>query len=205
MNSVSPLRPAAAVRPANSAYAEAQRAELAREVNERFLAGVVDLLPVLPSGVEDGADARSNITDTAAGRPAKRSSYGNAPGGETELSVSMLEGLLTLSSRYSFRITTIAGGSHSSRSRHYLGVGFDVDTLDGQRVGINHPTFRNFMRDARELGATEVLGPGNRGHNTHMHVAWPRDAAAHYVARPGDDEHVETQGDQAADGFNLAP
>lgn len=157
---------------------ETRRANLAREVYELFAAGRVDLLPVLPSGVVDGADARSNILDTSAGRDARRSSYGNAPGGSVPLSITMLEGMLDLASRYSFRITTIAGGSHSRRSRHYLGVGFDIDTLDGRRLDRNHPTFRAFMRDARRLGATEVLGPGDRAHNTHIHVAWPRNASA---------------------------
>lgn len=157
---------------------ETRRANLARDVYELFAAGRVDLLPVLPSGVVDGADARSNILDTSAGKAARRSSYGNAPGGSVPLSITMLEGMLDLASRYSFRITTIAGGSHSRRSRHYLGVGFDIDTLDGRRLDRNHPTYRAFMREARRLGATEVLGPGDRGHNTHIHVAWPRNASA---------------------------
>jgi len=75
---------------------------------------------------------------------------------------------------YSFRITEFAGGSHSSRSRHYAGIAFDIDTLNGRPVSAGHPDYRRFMRRCRELGATEVLGPGSRGHSTHLHVAWPR-------------------------------
>lgn len=153
-----------------------QRIQLGAELMRRYVTGHLDLLPTNVSGVDDGADALSNVKDTAAGLPAKRSAYGNAPGGEVDLTFSLLEGIKELSDDYSFRVTAIAGGSHSSRSRHYLGVALDVDTINGKRVNIDHPDFREFMRKARELGATEVLGPGNRGHNTHIHIAWPRNA-----------------------------
>jgi hypothetical protein len=93
-----------------------------------------------------------------------------------DLSFALLEGLKELSDNFDFRVTALAGGSHSSRSRHYLGVGLDVDTIDGRRVNKDHPRFREFMEQARALGATEVLGPGSRGHDTHLHIAWPRDA-----------------------------
>lgn len=156
---------------------EAYRQELGLGLWERFQDQKIDLLPIQVSGRNDGADARANIADTAAGRQAKRSSYGNAPGGRVSLSFPLLEGLTTLSDTHSFRITSLAGGSHSERSRHYLGVGFDIDTLDGQPLNASHPGFRDFMAKARELGATEVLGPGARGHDTHIHVSWPRDAA----------------------------
>lgn len=155
---------------------EADRQKLGESLWNRYLEGQIDLLPVQVSGRNDGADARSNIADTAMGKMAKRSSYENAPGGRVALSFSLLEGLQTLSEEFSFRLTALAGGSHSKRSRHYLGVGMDVDKIDGQQVDKNHPRFREFMDKARALGATEVLGPGSRGHNYHIHVAWPRDA-----------------------------
>lgn len=155
---------------------ESRRTELGQTLWQRYLDGRLELLPVQVSGRNDGADARANIADTALGRTAKRSSYGNAPGGRVSLTFSLLEGLKTLSDEFSFRVTALVGGSHSSRSRHYLGVGLDVDTIDGRRVDKDHPRFREFMAMARELGATEVLGPGARGHDTHLHIAWPRDA-----------------------------
>lgn len=157
---------------------EERRTQLGQTLWQCYLDGQIDLLPVQVSGRNDGADARSNIADTALGRGAKRSSYGNAPGGRVPLTLSLLEGMATLSDEFSFRVTALAGGSHSSRSRHYLGVSLDVDTIDGQRVNKEHPRFREFMTRARELGATEVLGPGARGHDTHLHIAWPRDATA---------------------------
>lgn len=156
---------------------EAYRQELGVTLWERFQDGRIDLMPVQVSGRNDGADARSNIADTALGRQAKRSSYGNAPGGRVSLSFPLLEGLKTLSEDHTYRVTALAGGSHSARSRHYLGVGFDIDMLDGAPVTIDHPGFRDFMARARELGATEVLGPGSAGHDGHIHVSWPREAA----------------------------
>ncbi len=156
---------------------EVYRQELGLGLWERFQNQRIDLYPIQVSGRNDGADARSNIADTAMGRQAKLSSYENAPGGRVSLSFPLLEGLTELSNDHTFRITSLAGGSHSTRSRHYLGVGFDIDMLDGQPINANHPGFRDFMAKAREMGATEVLGPGARGHDTHIHVSWPREAA----------------------------
>lgn len=157
---------------------EAHRTELGQKLWDRYLDGTLDLLPVQVSGRNDGADARSNIADTAVGKQARRSSYENAPGGTVPLTFSLLEGMQHLCEDFSFRVTALAGGSHSEKSRHYLGVGMDVDRIDGRQVDKDHPRFREFMEEARALGATEVLGPGSRGHNYHIHVAWPRDATA---------------------------
>ena len=155
-----------------------RRTALGQELWDKYLEGRIGLLPVQVSGRNDGADARSNIADTAMGRQAKRSSYQNAPGGRVDLSFSLLEGMKKLSEEYSFNVTALAGGSHSKRSRHYLGVGIDIDKIDERQVDKNHPKFKEFMAKARALGATEVLGPGSRGHNYHLHIAWPRDATA---------------------------
>ncbi len=127
------------------------------------------------SGRWDGASAYDNLRQAAEGRSAKRSSYGRAPGGAVRLDPRMLRGMRTLASEgYTFRVTAIAGGSHSSNSRHYAGIAFDVDTINGVKVGYGNPHYRKFMRRCRELGATEVLGPGDRAHSTHCHAAWPR-------------------------------
>lgn len=157
---------------------QARRQELGLILWERYQEGRIDLYPVQVSGRNDGADARSNIADTAMGRTVKRSSYGNAPGGRVALALPLLEGLKELSEDFTFRLTALAGGSHSKRSRHYLGVSLDIDTLDGVRLSSQHPRFQEFMTKVRALGATEVLGPGDRGHNSHIHAAWPRDAAS---------------------------
>jgi zinc D-Ala-D-Ala carboxypeptidase len=126
------------------------------------------------SGVQDGATARQNIVDTAAGQEASRSDYGTAPGGAVWLDSRMLSGMLRLANSYRFRVTEIAGGSHSENSRHYAGVAFDVGTINGIAVNRNNRFYRQFMADCRRMGATQVLGPGYPGHETHIHVAWPR-------------------------------
>lgn len=127
------------------------------------------------SGRRDSATARHNIEQTAKGLPAKRSYYGTGPGGACQLDVRMLKALYILAREgYTFRITELAGGSHSSKSRHYAGLAFDIDFLNGHKIKWGHPTYRKFMQRCRELGATEVLGPGSRGHNSHVHIAWPR-------------------------------
>jgi len=77
--------------------------------------------------------------------------------------------------RWIIRVTEFAGGSHSSRSRHYLGVAVDIDYINGVKVGYGNPYYKRYMQRARELGATEVLGPGDRNHSSHIHVAWPRE------------------------------
>lgn len=136
--------------------------------------GRIDLATSHVSGVADNATARQNISDTANGQEASRSSYGTAPGGTVALDVRMLQALVTLSQTYTFAISEICGGSHNATSRHYAGIGFDVNRINGQPVSANHPDQAAFQAACRHLGASEVLGPGQQGHSTHVHAAWPR-------------------------------
>ena len=128
------------------------------------------------SGVVDKASSYHNIASTAAGYSARRSVYGTAPGGYTKLNKRMLETMLYLANvkGYRFNVTSIAGGSHSKTSRHYVGTAFDVSMINGKRVNSSNPYYRTFMSICRARGATEVLGPGDRGHSSHVHIAWPR-------------------------------
>lgn len=153
----------------------ALRVPTASEIATRVLGNSnINLATTHVSGNRDSANARDNIRDVAAGRLAQRSSYSGAPGGQTELDTRMLNGLLMLARQYRFSVSEIAGGVHSSStSRHYKGLAFDVTEINGQRVSTTHPTFRAFMQRARELGANEVLGPGDSGHANHVHLAWP--------------------------------
>jgi hypothetical protein len=160
--------------PALAAQADAAststRARLAAEILRSHR---ITLATVHASGVVDHANARQNIVDTAAGRAARRSCYGTAPCGSVFLNVAMLRGMLALRNSYTFRVSEIAGGSHSPGSRHYAGKALDVDIIDGQGVGAANPHVRGFMQHCRSLGATEVLGPGDAGHATHIHCGWP--------------------------------
>ena len=125
------------------------------------------------SGHVDTANAKQNIVDTSKGNDASRSSYGVAPGGTVKLDLQMLVALLKLADTYKFSVSELAGGEHSKGSRHYNGATVDVNIINGKRVGGSHPDVPKFMRDCRSLGATEVLGPGHPGHDTHVHCAWP--------------------------------
>lgn len=154
-------------------YAPSSRARLAQQILAHKGISLWPNSPVGGSG-SDGADARSNMEATARNQPAQRSSYGNAPGGTVLLDPRMLEGMLRLAGKYSIRVTSIAGGSHSTTSRHYAGIAFDVDRIKDVAVNASNPHFRTFMQMCRDLGATEVIGPGSAGHSTHVHCAWPR-------------------------------
>lgn len=139
-----------------------------------FHSGAINLYNRQVSGRNDGADASSNMRAVSQKQTARNSCYGNAPCGRVQLDARMLQAMVILRQvyGYSFRVTSIAGGSHSARSRHYRGVAFDVDIINGSSVASNRTMARRFMQSCRELGATEVLGPGNRGHSGHVHCAW---------------------------------
>ncbi|MGP8299728.1 hypothetical protein ACTPOK_17730 [Streptomyces inhibens] len=87
----------------------------------------------------------------------------------------MLNGLLKLRTQYGYRVSVseIVGGDHSSRSKHYAGLAFDINYINGRHVGSGAP-HRALMSACKKLGAKEVLGPGNAGHSTHVHCGWPR-------------------------------
>ncbi|TMD89306.1 MAG: hypothetical protein E6I76_20615 [Chloroflexi bacterium] len=128
----------------------------------------ITLATVHVSKVVDGADAHSNIVDTAHGGQAKRSHYGTAPGGTVALDTRMLRGMLNRAGSVSFRVSEIAGGSHTTtRSRHYDGTAFDADVINGHPVSRLGADESAFMQGCRTDGATEVLFEG-----THVHCAW---------------------------------
>ena len=127
------------------------------------------------SGQSDFATPKSNIRHTLFLMQAGRSHYGNAPAtGDTDLDTRLLQGMVELARHYQFRVTEISGGSHSHNSRHYAGIAFDVDTINGIPVSARNPHVAGFMAMGRRLGATEVLGPGSPGHSGHVHLGWAR-------------------------------
>jgi chitosanase len=134
----------------------------------------ITLAPVHPSGVVDQANPRQNMVDMAAGGPAHRSSYGTAPGGTVMLDRRLLNGMIALAQQYTFSVAEICGGSHNSNSRHYAGIAADFNIVNDRRISAAHPDLAAFKARCRELGATEVLGPGAPNHDTHVHAAWPR-------------------------------
>jgi zinc D-Ala-D-Ala carboxypeptidase len=128
----------------------------------------ITLATVHVSRVVDGADAHSNIVDTSHGGQARRSHYGTAPGGTVGLDPRMLQGMLDGAQSASFRVSEIAGGSHRTpQSRHYAGVAFDVDILNGHPVRVQGNDEKAFMQGCTNDGATQVLFEGN-----HIHCGW---------------------------------
>jgi hypothetical protein len=167
--------PAPGGKPPLRALGEHGDGDSAPALATRILANArIVLATVHSSGVTDQANARQTMNDTAAGSAAHRSSYGNAPGGTVRLEEHMLGGMLALAETFAFQVTETCGGSHSPNSRHYAGVAFDVNEINGRHVGADHPEVGAFKQACRDLGATEVLGPGDPGHSTHVHSAWPR-------------------------------
>ncbi len=151
--------------------------DLATSLAQQILASPrISLATAHVSGVPDQATARQNIVDTAAGRQANRSAYQGAPGGTVSLDVGMLGGVLALAQDYTLSVSEFCGGAHSPNSRHYAGITADINVINGDHVSPHHQDVPAFMSRCRELGATEVLGPGFPGHNNHVHAAWPRPA-----------------------------
>lgn len=116
--------------------------------------------------------ASQNIADTAAGGSATTSPWSDVGETSVNLSTNTLSGLGTLGGTYEFRVTTVAGGDHSSTSHHYDGTAFDVDEINGNPVDASNPDWEAFLSKCEELGAVETLGPGDEGHGTHVHCAW---------------------------------
>ncbi|MGW4064229.1 hypothetical protein ACWEGE_38475 [Amycolatopsis sp. NPDC004747] len=124
------------------------------------------------SGVTDNATALKEINQAASGLAAQRSSYGTAPGGSVCLKESMLKGLYFVGSAYRLSISEIAGGSHTAGSAHYDGRAFDISVINGVTVDSGNAYYRDVMQSCRNNGASLVLGPGDAGHDTHLHCQW---------------------------------
>ncbi|MFF7369861.1 peptidoglycan-binding domain-containing protein [Streptomyces tricolor] len=120
-----------------------------------------------------GSTAYANIVDMAAGRGAATSPGSHVGAKRVQLDPRMLRALITLHDRYGSRlnISEFVGGVHSKRSRHYRGLAFDANVINGKHVG-KGAAHRAVMNLCSQLGATEILGPGDPHHDTHIHCAW---------------------------------
>lgn len=121
----------------------------------------ITLQTVHVSRVKDSATARQNIVDTAAGRPAARSSYGTAPGGTVALNSRMLTALQQIGSEGRIRVSEIAGGSHKAGSKHYSGVAFDIDQYGTRGSSA-------IVTRCKQLGATYAAFEDDN----HVHCQW---------------------------------
>ncbi|MFD8547043.1 hypothetical protein [Streptomyces sp. NPDC059649] len=167
-----PTSAASASAASASASAAPSRAALAQQI---LRTNGIALATTHVSRPHPASSARQNIVDTAHGKGALTSPWGDRPNRRVALDTRMLGGLLKLRTRYGYRIAVseIVGGDHSTRSKHYAGLAFDITHINGRHVGSGAP-HRALMAACRKLGAREVLGPGNAGHGTHVHCGWPR-------------------------------
>jgi hypothetical protein len=82
--------------------------------------------------------------------------------------------MVALAGVYTYEVEEITGGVHETDSRHYAGVAMDVVSINGVPVSKDNKDVVPFMKMCRALGATKVGGPGVKGHERHIHAAWPR-------------------------------
>ncbi len=133
-----------------------------------------------PSGISDpGSTARENIVDTAACRTAQTSAYSDVGVTSVWLHSTMLSSMREMREvfGYTYRVSEIAGGDHSSTSYHYRGTAYDVYVINGVGVSASSSNWRTFNQRNIDNGAIETLGPGDAGHDTHVHNAWPSGTA----------------------------
>lgn len=135
-------------------------ASLARTLIAQDDSGELDIKP----------DPRGDLTETAAGQPV---TAGN--GNVVNLSTKMLQEVVNLSNSFgTLRISSFAGCCHGSTSYHYAGRAVDISAIDGRFV-----IERGLDADVQRLislcdasGAVESIGPGEPGHDDHVHCAW---------------------------------
>ncbi len=137
-----------------------------------------------------------NIKDTAEGRPAWTSSITGRTAVQVPLDAKMLAGLIAVSQVDPMvGITAILGGEHDSKSVHYLGKAFDIQTDQSdspsslpraKKLGdacraagaklIITPCGGNYVKDfinVTEKGICTATGYStNKSHSTHVHCQW---------------------------------
>ena len=149
--------------------------ETAADVARAILAdGGIVLARVHSSGVGDLATARQNVVDVAAGRLARRSSYGTAPGGYTALDRRLLRAIRHMGRYGTVTVSEIAGGTHARNSAHYSGRALDVTYVNGRHVG-RGSGYALAVDACRAFGASRIFHPSYDpygGHSGHVHCEW---------------------------------
>ena len=113
--------------------------------------------------------ARQNILDTAKGGRARTSDYGHSAGVPVWLDPRMLDGINRLAQTYSFSVSEVAGGRHStSDSKHYDGLAFDVNYIGVHHVNSLHPDVEGFTNLCYSMGARRAV----LENDNHIHVDW---------------------------------
>ncbi len=144
------------------------------------------LLPNIPNRNELSSGPKQNIQDTADGKPAWRSTWGDKGHTQQALSAKMLAGMLAIANQnVKIQVNAIVGGDHAEDSRHYYGIAFDIQSAPSETART-----KQILGICQAAGATELLGPCNNNtstklckatgyptnadHQTHIHCGWPR-------------------------------
>src|SRR5436190_19874376 len=155
-----------------SAVSAADRVALAIKIRD---SGSISLYTTHCCDPADSAStARQNIVDTANGGKAATSPYSHVGRTYTWLDPRVLDVMNRLVDTYGYTygVTEIVGGLHTSGSYHYSGRAFDVYSINGVGVTSSNPYYRTFMSRCSAMGADQVLGPGDPDHDTHVHVGF---------------------------------
>ena len=73
-------------------------------------------------------------------------------------------------------VTSMTGGKHVDNSYHYRGQAIDFVPKGGMNSMTKEDVRRLFT--SRGINIAELLGPGDKGHSDHFHVAWTKGKAA---------------------------
>jgi hypothetical protein len=146
------------------------REELAEEILNDKGIGLLD--SHVGGQSHPASTARQNVVDTSKGEAARTSPWSDVGVTKVKPSADLLRGMVALGKDYDYRVTTIAGGDHSANSYHYAGSAVDIDRIDGRAVSAGNPEVAKVKSACKELGAVEILGPGDAGHDSHVHCAW---------------------------------
>lgn len=164
-------------------YAIVEAADEARRVLDR--SDRINLNKMSETGVNTAA--LQNIQDiadqTCAKTGLKKCVY---------LSPKLFQGMLSLSDRFSYSVSSIVGGDHcgspnlkkkvgcKGTSNHYKGQAFDVSVIGTTTVAPKDGQSYKFMKACLAAGFIEVLGPRplptgastNKGHADHVHCGY---------------------------------
>ena len=122
----------------------------------------------------DGADAMSNIRAAINGEKARRSTYGNGPGGVSCLDPRIGSFLADLGEAGNVYVNSIAGGSHSRSSTHYDGYSIDVGQFRGRNMRkSNRAAVMDAVAICRSYNAKQIFNENlNCGRTCVSHTSW---------------------------------
>ncbi|GLF97936.1 hypothetical protein [Streptomyces yaizuensis] len=152
----------------------------AKSPAEKILANDGISLPnVHASASQDkGSTAQAGIKHSATDKAANTSRFAPARAKKDRLNRVRLNALhkLNASKGFTFRVTLIAGSTHSPDPAHDEGRALDADAIDGSRVspsGQGLARARKFLRTCTRLGGRMVLGPTiDSAHRVDVHCQW---------------------------------